>query len=62
MPVFTMTMFTIAQVGKQPKTHQWRNGFFLCHTDTQWDVFQPLKKKETFCHLKLEVIVLNEIS
>lgn len=46
MPVFTMTMFTIAQVGKQPRTHQWRNGFFLCHTDTQWDVFQPLKKKE----------------
>lgn len=46
MPVFTMTMFTIAQEGKQPRTHQWRNEFFLCHTDTQWDVYQPLKKKE----------------
>lgn len=62
MPVFTMTMFTIAQVGKQPRTHQWRNGFFLYDIDTQWDVFQPLKKKEIFWHLKLEGIVLNGIN
>ena len=44
--MFTVALFTIAKTWKQLKCHPWMNGLKKCDTYIQWNIIQPLKKRE----------------
>ena len=63
--MFTEALFTIAKMWKQPKcpsTDEWIN---KCGIYMQWNIIQPLKRKEILTHdttwVNLDDIKLSEI-
>lgn len=46
-PVFTAALFTAAKGGNDPDVHQETNGYRKRGVRIQWNIIQPLKRRET---------------